>query len=85
MREMMNLGQKLEGVSHHEHASVTCKGAALFGHSNGDTHRRRLSEHPREHTPPGLRGTDTEQQNSAHPVYILKAKTSSLPFPPQQL
>lgn len=68
MREMMNLGQKLGGVSQHEHASVTCKGAALFGYHNGDTHRKRMSEHPREHTPPpqGLRGTDMERQNSAH-------------------
>lgn len=59
MREMMNLGQKLGGVSQHEHASVTCKGAALFGHHNGDTHRKRMSEHPREHTPPKVLGAQT--------------------------
>lgn len=51
MREMMkNLGQKFGGVSHQEHSSVTCKGAALFYHSNKDTCRKGLPEHLRDHT-----------------------------------
>ena len=81
IREMMkNLGQKFGGVSHHEHSSVTCKGAAIFWHYNKDMRRKGLPEHLTDHHLWFSGMQVWSSLNFSHPVYILKAKTSSLSF-----
>lgn len=78
---MKNLGPQLGSASHHEHSSVTSKGAASFRHDNGDPRSKGFTRTPGR---PRLWVSGTEARSSQHfsllVCILLKAKTSGFPF-----